>query len=326
LAICEERFFKVSVETFPWKTPQLVGYYASEDLAHRVAKIVSDHNMDRVMGGVGLRCEHLRGDPQNLKIVVKTELDVKERDRVISLRFGETLKRNFEEEEPSQPFKKRKLVHQVSVKTHPWNQNATPVGYYAYRDDAQEVARLISDHNMQRLKGGIDVFCNRFAVDPIDPSVVVNTRLDVRERDRIMGLRFKEGPIEMISEDEIEHLFGFLIPSKVLYKSHSNAKEAAQNFAQGAQAAQKYAQETYGSEYKSITFSFQGTGICPSSVGPQEIDPSVPQMITCIVETKDGLVEFKEIGAISLETLKTANEVESAIRTLIDHAFRLING
>jgi len=302
--------------------------------------MVSEHNMQRLKGGIDVFCDCFVGNPIDPKAVIKKDLDLDERDRVLSLRFSEALKRKPDEKVNSMIEPDKKVFYEVSTKTYPWTQETKRVvGYYAYKDLAHRVAMMVSEHNTQRLKGGIDVLCDCYVGNPIDPKVVVKKDLDLDERDRILSLRFKEGPIritkrkiDFIDDDPFpafKRLNNRQVPERCL-TDRFNAKLAGQNFTQGARSARTYAQEKYGQEYGSITFSFQGTGICPTSAGPQELDPIIPQAITLIVEKRDGQTAFKNIGFVlpekeSLASLKTAEEIDTEIRILIDQAFAALN-
>lgn len=227
--------------------------------------------------------------------------------------------------------------YRVSAKTFPFTEETrVAVGFYPYKKLASEIAKIISEHNMQRLKGGIDVEVDLFQGTRRDlQRVVYKEELDTTERDRLVGLRFKEWikQPEKRSLEETQQEVATKLPRpsrapEELITTSFNAELAGQNLTWGVEAAQTYAQDKYGDSTRTIRISFNGSGICAMACGPRTVDPIEVQNIGLTLEMNNEEVPplLKTIGAVLPEkdhlfTLKTADEIGEEIKTLVDRAF-----
>ncbi len=245
------------------------------------------------------------------------------------------------------------IFYRVSAKVAPWDeQSRKTIGFYSHERVALAATQIVRENNMQRLPGGIDVFCDPFRgtikeiIDAVDATnTVYTTHIDIEERDRLLSLRFRNiysrsvpshqtssRPVERTSTFPSHSAASFDIqqartPQEYLTPSF-NPQIAGQNFTQGIALAQEYAQNNYGSDSCKITLSFHGTGICAMSGGPRSVDPIEVQEITLITENNDDdRPTYKKIGKVLPEkdhllTLKTADEIASELMTLIVSAFQ----
>lgn len=249
------------------------------------------------------------------------------------------------------------VFYRVSAKVAPWDESSRKIiGYYSYETVALEATKIVRENNMQRLSGGIDVFCDGYRgtekqlTDAVKATkTVYATEINLEERDRLLSLRFRDiyarsGPSLLTSTRPAERSSAFLSRFLSLSTSSFNVQQirtpqqfltptfnpqiAGQNFTQGIARAQEYAQKSYGNDSCKITLSFHGSGICAMSAGSRPVDPIELQEITLITETNDDddMPVYKKIGTVLPEkdhlfTLKTAAEIASEIEALIDSAF-----
>jgi hypothetical protein len=222
------------------------------------------------------------------------------------------------------------MFYVVTAKTMPWTQDMEKiVGYYSSENLANRVARMVSDQNIQRLRGGIDVSCNAYCGNPIDPKAVIKTVLDQAEIDRVTALRFSE--LLKRSSPSVQPMALDIkktrVPDRFITDTF-NVRVAGQNFTEGTRLAEQYAQQTYGDDLGQISISFRGGGICAMSLEDiREVDPIELQTITILAVKDQDRPFFKEIGMVLPEkdhlfTLKTAEEISEEIRDLIDQALK----
>ncbi len=91
-------FYRTSVKTWPFdeSSRQVIGYYKYEEVARAAGRMIQENNMQRIPGGIDSHCDCFRGTLKDLRgFVLKTDIDLAERDRLLSWRFNETVpKRN----------------------------------------------------------------------------------------------------------------------------------------------------------------------------------------------------------------------------------------
>ena len=234
--------------------------------------------------------------------------------------------------------------YSVSAKTYPFTEDTRIlIGNYSSQKVALAAAEIIRENNMQKLPGGIDVFCDCFANPLTDSNQgIYKKEIDLDERNRLLSMGFKditrkrkkkETSSQEDADDEKER-----VSSKLQKTTHApeayitssfNPEIAGQNFTNGVLSAQIYAQECYGSNAQKIKITFHGSGICAMAAGPRAVDPIELQEITLVIDTDDNddIPAYHNIGKVLPEkdhlfTLKTSSEIADEIKALIDQFFK----